>query len=114
MYTSPMFRSDRAASLALADACGFGAFRAWNGNQSIVARGNPLIGLADGQSCWLVAVNGADAYVSPDWFVSPDLAAIASVLAGQHNEARAIGQRVVALRRLMDYKSPAPAGAPAA
>ena len=23
-------------------------------------------------SSWLMAVNGADAYVSPDWYVSPD------------------------------------------
>ena len=33
---------------------------------------NPLIKLADGTSSWLLAVNGADAYVSPDWYVSPD------------------------------------------
>ena len=37
-----------------------------------VARGNALIGLADGKSCWLLAVNGADAYISPDWYASPD------------------------------------------
>ena len=37
-----------------------------------VARGNPLAALADGTSHWLLAVNGADAYVSPDWYVSPD------------------------------------------
>ena len=37
-----------------------------------VARGNPLARLADGTSSWLLAVNGADAYVSPDWYVSPD------------------------------------------
>ncbi len=36
-----------------------------------VARHNPLIKLAGGTS-WLLAVNGADAYVSPDWYVSPD------------------------------------------
>ena len=28
--------------------------------------------LADGKSSWLLRVNGADAYVSPDWYVSPD------------------------------------------
>ncbi len=37
-----------------------------------VARGNALIGLAGRQTSWLLAVNGADAYVSPDWYVSPD------------------------------------------
>src|SRR4029077_16740425 len=37
-----------------------------------VARGNPLIGLADGRASWLLAVTGADTYVSPDWYVSPD------------------------------------------
>ena len=37
-----------------------------------VARHNPLVKLADGATSWLMAVNGADAYVSPDWYVSPD------------------------------------------
>jgi transcriptional regulator len=45
-----------------------------------VARGNALAGLADRQSSchsspkpsWLFAVNGADAYVSPHWYASPD------------------------------------------
>jgi transcriptional regulator len=37
-----------------------------------VARHNPLVALADGTSPWLLAVSGADAYVSPDWYVSPD------------------------------------------
>ncbi len=37
-----------------------------------VARHNALAGLADGTSSWLIAVNGADAYVSPDWYASPD------------------------------------------
>ena len=91
MYTPPMFRPDRAASLALADARGFGAFRAWDGNQPVVARGNPLIGLTDGQSCWLVAVNGADAYVSPDWCVSPDLSRLHLCWLGSTMKRRAIG-----------------------
>ena len=93
MYTPPMFKSDRAASLAFAEARGFGTMCAWDGNKPIasplpfyldyaddgtprvafhVARGNALIALADGTSSWLLAVNGADAYVSPDWYVSPD------------------------------------------
>ena len=37
-----------------------------------VARHNPLASLADGTASWLMAVNGADAYVSPDWYASPD------------------------------------------
>src|SRR3954467_7448532 len=93
MYTPPPFKSDRAASLAFAEARGFGLFCAWDGNKPVasplpfyltsandgtlraafhVARHNPLIKLADGTASWLLAVNGADAYVSPDWYVSPD------------------------------------------
>lgn len=93
MYTPPMFKPDRAAALAFADARGFGTVCAWDGGRPIasplpfhldfaddgrphavfhVARGNPLIRLADGSSSWLLAVNGPDAYVSPDWYVSPD------------------------------------------
>ena len=93
MYTPPMFKPDRAASLAFAQARGFGTVCAWDGGKPIasslplylayaddgtpqavfhVARGNPLAKLADGKSSWLLAVTGADAYVSPDWYVSPD------------------------------------------
>ena len=93
MYTPPMFKSDRAASLAFAEARGFGLACAWDGFKPVasslpfyltfagdgtphaafhVARHNPLIKLADGTTPWLLAVNGADAYVSPDWYVSPD------------------------------------------
>ena len=93
MYTPPMFKTDRAASLAFAEARGFGTICAWDGAKPIasllpfyldyaddgtprvafhLARGNALIALADGTSSWLLAVNGADAYVSPDWYVSPD------------------------------------------
>jgi transcriptional regulator len=88
-----MFKSDRAAALAFAEARGFGTICAWDGHKPIasplpfyldyaddgtpravfhVARGNRLIRLADGNSSWLLAVNGPDAYVSPDWYVSPD------------------------------------------
>jgi len=88
-----MFKSDRAASLAFAQTRGFGLACAWDGNKPIasslpfyltsaddgtphaafhVARHNPLIKLADGTTPWLLAVSGADAYVSPDWYVSPD------------------------------------------
>jgi transcriptional regulator len=93
MYTPPMFKSDRAASLAFAQARGFGTVCAWDGSRPIasslpfylafaddgtpqmafhVARHNPLVKLADGTSSWLMAVTGADAYVSADWYVSPD------------------------------------------
>jgi transcriptional regulator len=93
MYTPPMFKSDRAASLAFAQARGFGTVCAWEGSRPIasslpfylafaddgtpqmafhVARHNPLLKLADGTSSWLMAVTGADAYVSADWYVSPD------------------------------------------
>ncbi len=93
MYTPPPFKSDRAASLAFAQARGFATVCAWDGDKPVasalpfcldfaddgtpmayfhVARGNALVGLAGGKSRWLLAVNGADAYVSPDWYVSPD------------------------------------------
>jgi transcriptional regulator len=88
-----MFKPDRAASLAFAEARGFGTVCAWDGGKPIasslpfyltsaddgtpqawfhLARQNPLAKLADGSSSWLIAVNGADAYVSPDWYASPD------------------------------------------
>ena len=78
---------------AFAEARGFGIVCAWNGKRPVasslpfylshaddgtpqalfhVARHNPLATLADGTTSWLLAVNGADAYVSPDWYVSPD------------------------------------------
>src|SRR6202158_1307422 len=93
MYTPPMFKPDRGASLGFAQARGFGTVCAWNGNMPIasslpfvltsagdgtplaafhVARGNPLVSLADATASWLLAVNGADAYVSPHWYASPD------------------------------------------
>jgi transcriptional regulator len=93
MYTPPLFKQDRAASLAFAEERGFGMVSAWNGARPIasslpfylssaddgtahalfhVARQNPLATLADGTTPWLLAVNGPDAYVSADWYVSPD------------------------------------------
>jgi transcriptional regulator len=93
MYTPPMFKPDRAASLAFAEARGFGTVCAWDGTRPIasslpfyltyaddgtphaafhVARHNPLAKLADGMSSWLMTVNGADAYVSADWYASPE------------------------------------------
>jgi transcriptional regulator len=93
MYTPPIFQQDRAASLAFAEARGFGTVCAWNGSRPIasslpfylsyaddgtaqalfhVACHNPLAHLADGTTSWLLAVNGPDAYVSADWYVSVD------------------------------------------
>jgi len=93
MFTRPFFEPDRAASLAFAEARGFATVCAFDGNKPIasllpfyldhtddgtaramfhVARHNPLVALADGTSSWLLAVSGADTYVSPDWYASPD------------------------------------------
>ncbi len=93
MYTPPMFKPDRAASLAFAEGRGFGTVCAFDGTKPVasllpfyldyaddgtaraafhLARHNPLVRLADGTSSWLLAVSGADAYVSADWYVSPD------------------------------------------
>jgi transcriptional regulator len=93
MYTPPLFKQDRAASLKFADERGFGTVCAFDGRKPVasalpfylsyaddgtphaafhVARHNPLVKLADGATSWLLAVNGSDAYVSPDWYVSPD------------------------------------------
>ena len=93
MYTPPPFKSDRAAALAFAQARGFATVSAWDGEKPVasalpfclgfaddgtpmvafhVARGNALARLAGGKSRWLLAVSGADAYVSADWYASPD------------------------------------------
>jgi transcriptional regulator len=93
MYAPPLFQPDRAASLAFAAARGFGTVCAHDGARPVasalpfcleyssdgtpvvafhVARGNALAALADGKSRWLIAVNGADTYVSPHWYASPD------------------------------------------
>ena len=93
MYTPPMSKPDRGASLGFAQSRGFGTVCAWDGNKPVassvpfvltaaddgtplaafhVARGNPLANLVGATSSWLLAVNGADAYVSADWYLSPD------------------------------------------
>jgi transcriptional regulator len=93
MYAPSFFQPDRAASLAFAAARGFGTICAHDGVKPVasalpfcleylndgtpvaafhVARGNALAALADGKSNWLIAVNGADTYVSPHWYASPD------------------------------------------
>lgn len=93
MYTPPKFKSDRAAALAFAAARGFGTLCAWDGGKPIasalpfcldygddgtprvafhVARNNLLARLANKGASWMMAVSGADAYVSADWYASPD------------------------------------------
>ena len=93
MYVPKAFKPDRAACLAFAAARGFGTLCAWDGRKPIasavpfcvdygvdgtpqlafhLARDNPLLQLTHGASPWMMAVNGADAYVSADWYASPD------------------------------------------
>src|SRR5205807_10589761 len=93
MYTPPMFKPDRAASLGFAEARGFGTVCVWDGAKPVasslpfyltfadhgtpqalipVPRGNALAPPADGKSRCSVAVHGVDAYASPVWDVPPD------------------------------------------
>jgi transcriptional regulator len=93
MYTPSKFQPDRAAALAFADTRGFATVCAFDGGTPVasalpfcldyssdgtpraafhVARGNALAGFADGKSNWLIAVNGADSYVSPHWYASSE------------------------------------------
>jgi transcriptional regulator len=93
MYVPPPFQPDRSQCLAFAAARGFGLFCAHDGRKPFasplpfairyssngtplllfhVARGNPLAALADSRTRWLMAVNGPGAYVSADWYASPD------------------------------------------
>ncbi|MGM4988036.1 FMN-binding negative transcriptional regulator [Tardiphaga sp. 841_E9_N1_2] len=93
MYTPPKFQTDRTDALAFADARGFGTVCAFDGRKPIasavpfcldygndgtprlafhLARQNPLLKFADGVTPWAMAILGADAYVSADWYVSPD------------------------------------------
>jgi transcriptional regulator len=93
MYVPSAFQPTRTECLAFAAARGFGTVcvsdagrplaspvpfclnSAADGTPRVafhVARRNPLVACADGVSTWLLAVNGADAYVSADWYASPD------------------------------------------
>jgi transcriptional regulator len=93
MYTPPPFKSGRTAALAFAAARGFGTIVAWDGRKPVasavpfcldygndgtphvalhLARNNPLLALAGDAASWLLAVNGPDAYVSPDFYASAD------------------------------------------
>src|SRR5437868_2268015 len=93
MYAQPAFKVHPAAALAFAAARGFGLVVTCEGGRPVasllpfrlvetdgevprlqfhVARGNPLAALAEKAGTWLVAVHGADAYVSPDWYASAE------------------------------------------
>lgn len=93
MYVHPAFKVHPATSLAFAAARGFGLVIAAEGGRPVasplpfrlieqdgkvpklefhVARANPLAQVAEKGGTWLVAVQGHDAYVSPDWYASAE------------------------------------------
>src|SRR3954454_16617419 len=93
MYVHPAFKVHPAASLAFAAARGFGTVIAGDAGRPVdahlpfrvieqggkgpklefhVARANPLGAIAEKGGTWLVAVQGHDAYVSPDWYASAE------------------------------------------
>jgi len=93
MYTPPAFKVHPAVALAFAAARGFGLVVTCDGGRPLaspvpflieerpgksprvtfhVARGNPLAQAAEKRGTWLMAVQGADAYVSAAWYASPD------------------------------------------
>jgi len=93
MYVHPAFKVHPAAALAFAAARGFGVVIACDAGRPVaahlpfrvieqdgkvpklefhVARNNPLGLTAEKGGTWLLAVQGHDAYVSPDWYASKD------------------------------------------
>ena len=93
MYVHPAFKMHPAAALAFAAARGFGVVIACDAGRPVaahlpfrvieqdgkvpklefhVARNNPLGLIAEKGGTWLVAVQGHDAYVSPDWYASKE------------------------------------------
>jgi transcriptional regulator len=93
MYVNAHFKVHPATSLAFAAARGFGLVIATDAGRPVasplpfrlieqdgkvpklefhVARANPLAQIAEKGGTWLVAVQGHDAYVSPDWYASAD------------------------------------------
>jgi transcriptional regulator len=93
MYVNAHSKVHPAAGLAFAAARGFGLVIACDGGRPAashlpfrlieqdgkvpklefhVARVNPLGQIAEKGGTWLVAVQGHDAYVSPDWYASAD------------------------------------------
>ena len=149
MYIPAPFKVYPALALAFAAARGFGLAVTCDGGRPVaasvpfllieahgksprvqfhVARGNVLAVLAAKGGNWLLAVPGADAYVAPDWYNSPEQVPtwlyesvhlggpVAGALAAQTDPgARAIAARMVALRPHLMYQNHAgaPAKAPA-
>ena len=93
MYVNSHFKVHPATSLAFAGARGFGLVVASDAGRPVaahlpfrlieqdgkvpklefhVARANPLARIAEKGGTWLVAVQGHDAYVSPDWYTSAE------------------------------------------
>jgi transcriptional regulator len=93
MYVHPAFAIDRSTALCFAAAHGFGTFVTCADGHPVasplpfllsykadgtplvefhVARANGLAAIAERGGEWLLSVTGADAYVSPDWYASPD------------------------------------------
>lgn len=93
MYAQSAFKTHQAVALAFAAARSFGLVIACDGGRPVasplpfrlieadgemprlqfhVARGNPLATLAEKGGTWLVAAQGPDTYISPDWYASPD------------------------------------------
>jgi transcriptional regulator len=91
MYVNPHFKVHPATALAFAAARGFGLVITCDGGRPVaahlpfrlieadgkvpklefhVARPNPLGAIAEKGGTWMVAVQGHDAYVSPDWYAS--------------------------------------------
>jgi transcriptional regulator len=93
MYAQPAFKVHPAVALAFTKARGFGLVVTCDAGRPVashlpfrlietdgkvprlqfhVARPNPLAALAEKGGTWLVAVQGDDAYVSPDFYASAD------------------------------------------
>ena len=93
MYTPPAFKVHPALALAFAAARGFGLVVSCDGGRPLaspvpflieerpgksprvsfhLARANPLAQVAEKRGTWLIAVQGADAYVSAAWYASAD------------------------------------------
>ena len=93
MYVNPHFKVHPATALAFAAARGFGIVMTCDVGRPVaahlpfrlieadgktpklefhVARNNALGAIADKGGTWLVAVQGPDAYVSPDWYASAE------------------------------------------
>jgi transcriptional regulator len=136
MYVHPAFKVHPAASLAFAAARGFGLVIACDAGRPVaahlpfrlieqdgkvpklefhVARANPLGLIAEKGGTWLVAVQGHDAYVSPDWYASAEqvptwlyeavhLSGVAHLR--EHDENRSHGDALLAVSEARLLKQP--------